>query len=246
MSKKSKKDKYSRARRAPLVLLLSVSLAVLILVLNILAFSYSWFTPSSVTAQGLDFDENYSVRSENCEFKTYQGEIVTEDMKLGRNGYKANDYSNYSIDQVKYSNTEITSTTPITIPRATETIENGETVTIPGRVYFRTEIQNQDTHHPSVISLYHESMPPDLSVAVTYPSNTYHYVGTVQDFEAWFGAGTTGWPDYFIIRNAYVKVKDMNDADGPGLLPVEWFVENNDTTRDLEIEITGKLYLMYN
>ena len=87
-------------------------------------------------------------------------------------------------------------------------------------------------------------MPAGLYVGVTYPTNTYFY-------------NEDAWPDFFIIRNAYVKVKDDNDADGPGLLPVEWFVENRSSTEKTIRVTTGDdpdtgetnvpwLYLVYN
>ena len=123
---------------------------------------------------------------------------------------------------------------------------NGEKV--PGRVYFRTNVQNTDTEHPSVISLYHHNFPADLGLGVTYPSNTYF----INDF----GYDNGNYPDCWILRNAYVKVKDIADVDGPGLLQVDWFVENFDTVNTKSIRVTKQtlgvatpiewLYLMYN
>lgn len=241
MSNKMTIKKKVDARRLPSrrgIILIAI-LAVAILVVNLVVFSYSWFTPSSVTGKGLSMDDQIAVRSENCTFETYQGVVVTEDMVKGLNGYNANDYKDYYIDQIKYNDVKISDNVEITIPHATTDSETGKT--IPGRVYFRTNIQNQDTKYSSVVSLYHHQMPAGLAVAVTYPSNTYYY-------------NESAYNDFFIIRNAYVKVKDQNDADGPGLLQVEWFVENSSNT-DKKIRVTRQtvgststewLYLMYN
>ncbi|MBQ9514963.1 MAG: hypothetical protein IJR57_02525 [Ruminococcus sp.] len=219
--------------RSPFGILLIMSLAVIILVLNILSFSYSWFTPTAETKNGLAFDDSFNLRSENCTFKTYKGVVVTADNRA--------EHSGYYIDQIDYEDTALE-----------DKYENEQWITIPangGRVYFRTEIQNQDTKYPSVVSLYHHNMPANLSIAVTYPSNTFYTTDAA-------------YPDCFILRNAYVKVKDDNDADGPGILPVEWFLENT-TSNDIKIRVTKQtvtgngysasnenpiywLYLMYN
>lgn len=221
MSMASDKKKKKQRKYSPLGLVLIVALAVLILVLNILAFSYSWFTPTSESGKGLSFNNSYKLRSEDCDFTTFKGELVTAD--------NLSQYSGYKQGQVAYNSTALTANTSVTVPGKTIDQQTGKEVY--GRVYFRTEIQNNDTRYPSVISLYHHEMPGHLYLAVTYPSNTFHYVGD------------TSWPDYFIIRNAYVKVKDQNDADGPGLLLVEWFVENRTSS---DILIQPNLYLMYN
>ena len=233
VSKEKRKKLERQKKRSLITVIIILSLAVLILIINLLSFSYSWFTPSSDPGQGLSFDQNYQIRSENCTFTTFQGEVVTSTNQSQHPGYK--------LDQVAYSGTAIPANEVISVPA-------GE------RVYFRTEIQNNDTKYPSVVSLYHTNMPANLAVAVTYPSNTYHFVGTEADLATYFGAGATTWPDYFIIRNAYVKVKDQNDVDGPGLLPVEWFVENRSSSA-VTIRVTPytsggvtdvELYLMYN
>lgn len=232
--KKNKKRELWKRRGVILVALLAVTA----LVVNLIVFSYSWFTPATVTGVGLALEKTASIRSERCTFSTYQGTLVTE--SNWESTYKS---QGYFIDQVAYANDPIAENAVITIPKATTAIEDGETVTIPGRVYFRTNIQNTDTEHPSVVSLYHHQMLKDVGVAITYPSNTYHRTEDVYD-------------DYFILRNAYVKVKDEADADGPGLLQVEWFVENFDTSDTKSIRVTRQttgvttpiewLYLMYN
>ena len=256
MNTDTRRKKKKTPHRGPshLGVILIVTLAVVILVVNVLSFSYSWFTPKQVTAKSMSFEAQSTLRSENCDFKTYQGEIVTAEMKESN----ATKYANYSIDQIRYDDNYIADNAVISVPKATTTTVDGKTVTTPGRVYFRTNIQNNDTKYPSVVSLYHENMPADLYCAVTYPSNTFHFVGSLADIKSEFGNTATGWPDYFIIRNAYVKVKDMNDADGPGLLSVEWFVENR-TDSDIPIRVTPythtvsgnsvtdvMMYLMYN
>lgn len=235
MPKKDRKKKPRQFTNRHGIVLIA-ALAALILIVNIVAFSYSWFTPGSDSGNSLRMDMNTKVRSENCTFETYRGTVVTEDMYNGTGGYIAADYRGYYIDQVKYDSTKIANNTAISVDAHS-------------RVYFRTQIQNHDEQYPSVVSLYHLNMPANLYVAVTYPTNTFHFVGA------------TPYSDYFIIRNAYVKPKDENDVNGPGLLTVEWFVENRtdsaidikvtpDTHTDLltenEVIDTVWLYLMYN
>ena len=233
MKTKSDKQKNNqmimKLGHSPAAILLVVLLAVTILVLNILSFSFSWFTPVDETKHGMEFDEKYTLRSENCTFQTFEGEKVTEDNIANHSGYY--------IDQIAYNSDQI---------------EDNHTFYIaPGeRVYFRTVIQNQDREYPSVISLYHHRLPAKLTIAVTYPSNTYY-------------TPDANYDDCFILRNAYVKVRDDNDVDGPGILTVEWFVENSSSATipfkvtkqtqgaDGPINATADnpiywLYLMYN
>ena len=242
-SKKLKKKRQALRRRG---VILVVLLAVMILIVNLIVFSYSWFTPTSTRGVGLSLDMNSSLRSEKCTFSTYQGTLVTggSDGNWETGGASSYRAQGYYIDQVAYSNTPIAENAEIEIPQATTKTENGETVIVPGRVYFRTNVQNTDTEHPSVISLYHHKFPAGLGTGVTYPSNTY------------FINGNTDYDDCFILRNAYVKVKNDADADGPGLLQVDWFVENFDTDSTASIRVTKQttgvatpiewLYLMYN
>ena len=232
MSKKKKQKQKRRQLNNRFGIMLILLLAVTILTVNLIVFSYSWFTPAQPTGDGLKLDTSASIRSERCTFSTYQGTLVTES--------NHGTYSEYYLDQIAYNNTPIAEDAEITIPAATT---DGTTVT-PGRVYFRTNVQNEDTQYPSVISLYHHEFPNNLGIAVTYPSNTY-----------FFNDGGA-YSDCFILRNAYVKVKDEADVDGPGLLQVEWFVENFDTSSTKSIRVTRQtvgvetpiewLYLMYN
>ena len=134
-------------------------------------------------------------------------------------GTKRTEYATgHYIDQVEYSSSAITSAT----------IPKGETK------YFRTSIINADTKYASDVSLYFSSFGEadcNLTVAVTFPSNTVRKVSKAE-------------PDYYLIRNAYVKIHDDNDVDGPGLLQIDWFVTNNGTgpvTLDL-----SNMYLLYN
>ena len=69
-----------------------------------------------------------------------------------------------------------------------------------------------------------------MMLAVTFPSNTVR------------STGSSAATDFYIIRNAYVKKNVATDADGPGLLEVEWFVKSTSNT---SLNFT-KLYLMYN
>lgn len=242
LKKKKKKRQFTRRHGVALISIL----AAMILVVNLVVFSYSWFQPKTVEAKGLEMNLNASLRSEKCTFETYQGTLVTESNwnTLQSGQEKTFKDQGYYIDQVAYNEAKIADNVAITIPAATivHDAELNEDVTVPGRVYFRTNIQNTDTQYPSVISLYHHQMLADVGVAITYPSNTYHRTEEVYD-------------DYFILRNAYVKVKNDADVDGPGLLIVEWFVENFDTSATKSIRVTPQtvgtetiqwLYLMYN
>ena len=252
---KTQKKKRKLLRRRGIILI--ALLALMILVVNLIVFSYSWFTPTTTDGIGLAFDNSEdldSIRSERCTFSTYRGTLVTAgnwEQNITFNDVQNTTYraQGYYIDQVAYGNTPIANNVEITIPKATTQEVDGEEVTVPGRVYFRTNIQNTDTEHPSVISLYHHEFPGNLGLAVTYPSNTYFFND--------FGTGTNhNYPDCWILRNAYVKVKDDADIDGPGLLQVDWFVENFDTAATKSIRVTRQttgvdtpiewLYLMYN
>lgn len=193
------------------VILISV-LAVLILMVNIITASYSWFTPQTVNGSGMQYVDTGYIRSEQCTFKTYRGTINTN--------YSAGHY----IDQIDY-NTEITS----------ESVPAGQTK------YFRTSIVNADKKAASDVSLYFSSFGDsgsNLTVAVTYPSNTVRTVSGEQT-------------DYCLVRNAYVKVNDDNDVDGPGLLQVDWFVKNNGSSA-VTINVgrmggsNANMYIMYN
>ncbi|MBQ9680419.1 MAG: hypothetical protein IJV48_07050 [Ruminococcus sp.] len=109
--------------------------------------------------------------------------------------------------------------------------------------YFRTSITNADENYPSDVSLYFASFGEsgsNLTIAETSPSNTVRTVSGQQT-------------DFCLTRNAFVKRKDVNDVDGPGLLQVDWFVINNGSsavTINLAPESDGgsyaNMYLMYN
>lgn len=223
LSKTAKKKKKRQLTNRHGIMLIGL-LAVTILVVNMVVFSYSWFTPTATPGVGLSLDTTSSIRSERCVFETYLGTLVTDTnwdtLQSGQTRtFKA---QGYYIDQVAYSADKIEENDKVIIPTA-RTV-NGEIV--PGRVYFRTNIQNTDREHPSVISLYHHEFPDTLGIGVTYPSNTYF----INDFG--------DYPDCFIMRNAYVKKLDDADVDGPGLLQVEWFVENFSTTQTKEIRVS--------
>ena len=216
MMKHSKKEKNRRQMNRHGIMLI-ILLAVTIFIVNMVVFSYSWFTPESTPGVGLSLDTSASIRSEKCTFETYMGVLVTD--ANWETTYRA---QGYFIDQVAYGDTPIRENDKVNIPTAT--VVDGETV--PGRVYFRTNVQNTDREHPSVISLYHHQFPDTLGLGVTYPSNTYF----INDFG--------NYDDCFILRNAYVKKLDDADVDGPGLLQVEWFVENFSTTQVKEIRVS--------
>ena len=220
LSKTAKKKKLTRRQlnnRRGIALI--AMLAVTILFVNLIAYSYSWFTPTTVTGVGLSLDTSSSIRSERCTFETYQGTLVTEDNWVS-GGYKA---QGYFIDQVAYSDTKVNDNDKVIIPRATRDDDNE---IVPARVYFCTNVQNTDTEHPSVISLYHHRFPDTLGLGVTFPSNTYF----INDFGA--------YDDCWILRNAYVKKLDAADVDGPGLLQIEWFVENFSESQTMEFRVS--------
>lgn len=143
-------------------------------------------------------------------------------------GSKVTTYSaGHYIDQIDY-NTEIT----------TKSVGSGETE------YFRTSIVNDNENYASDISLYFSSFGAsgcNLTVAVTFPSNTVRTVTCSSDPVS----------DYCLVRNAYVKKKDVNDVDGPGLLQVDWFVTNNGSSA-VTINVgpmggsNANMYIMYN
>ncbi|MBQ3264960.1 MAG: hypothetical protein IJH07_04195 [Ruminococcus sp.] len=140
-------------------------------------------------------------------------------------GTKITSYSSgHYIDQIDY-NTEIT----------TESVPAGETK------YFRTSIVNADTANASDVSLYFSSFGQancNLTVAVIFPSNTVRTVSAAQT-------------DYCLIRNAYVKVHDEKDVDGPGLLQVDWFVKNTGSSA-VTVNVgpmggsNANMYILYN
>ena len=203
------KRKSMKAKNQPLanrrgVVLISV-LAVLILIINLITASYSWFTPKSVSGSGMQYVEAARTRSEECSFKTYLGSKVTS--------YSAGHY----IDQIDYKS-EITS----------KSVAAGKTE------YFRTSIINSNENYASDISLYFSSFGEsncNLTVAVTYPSNTVRTVESVKT-------------DYCLVRNAYVKMHDQNDLEGPGLLQIDWCVKNNGSSA-ATVDLSN-MYLMYN
>lgn len=210
MSRPKKKKKQNRILSNRHGIMLIALLAVVILMVNLMTFSYSWFTPQVQTGKGIYFTHTTNLRSEDCSFETYQGTVST-----------STDNGLY-IGEVVYNTAQVTGN--VSIPANS-------------KVYFRTNIQNNSTQYPSIVSLYIASMPANLTVAVTYPSNSVRSITSAQS-------------DYYIIRNAYVKVKDLNDADGPGLLVVDWYVENTTGSPiTLHLGTPGSdvgLYLMYN
>lgn len=213
--RKAKEKDVMQARVTRRGVVLISALAILILIVNIVTASFSWFTPNSVAGAGMEYKKTTYNRSEQCEFYT-------------RSGMKHNDYADgHYIDQMNYADLDLTSVS----------INPGQTA------YFRTSIENKDENYPSDVSMYFASFGEsgsNLTVAVTYPSNTVRTVSGVQT-------------DFCLLRNAFVKRKDVNDVDGPGLLQVDWFVINNGSsavTIKLSPESNGgtdaNMYLMYN
>ena len=79
MKQMPKKKKTRRQLSTRFGIVLIALLAVTVLVVNLIVFSYSWFTPTPATGEGLALDTSSSIRSERCTFETYQGTLVTED-----------------------------------------------------------------------------------------------------------------------------------------------------------------------
>ena len=115
------------------------------------------------------------------------------------------------------------------------------TVSAGERVYFKTDIENQDSSGTNV-SLYISEIPStvggsdpgsssfsSIGLGVATPSNTYHTYTTKQT-------------DVYIIRNAFVHGNDGSDEEYT--TTVEWFVRNYGSS-DVVIDL-DKLYIMYN
>lgn len=103
----------------------------------------------------------------------------------------------------------------------------------PAYMYFKTEVINSSHEYPSGVSLFFSNINEGVNIGVTYPSNSYRTVLDGEEYE------------FYLIRNAYVKVKVDTDVDGPGLLSIEWFVRNDSTTDNMSIT-PSNLYLVYN
>ena len=225
VKKKKKVDPKQATRRG---IILIAALAVMILVVNLITASYSWFSPGRTTGSGASYRDVVKTRSEQCTFKTYLGRktdhyVDAEEEAL----YLAGEDKDYRHDTIVYSGSELTG--PLN-----DNIKPGDTV------YFRTDIVNPDHQFPSVVSLYKLDMPANVKICVNNPSNSVREVSETVN-------------DYYIIRNAYVKVYEVNDADGPGLLAVEWSVTNTGNTDITDFDVspiqgseTAGLYLMYN
>lgn len=209
---KSKKKVMLTKRRG--VIIISV-LAVLVLVVNIITASFSWFTPQQVQGAGMAYTEDAYLRSEQCTFSTYQGTK------------RSTSQSGHYIDEIEYDAS----------PISTISVPAGQTK------YLRTSIINADTNYASDVSVYFNSIGTascNLTLAVTFPSNTVRTISSAQS-------------DYYLVRNAYVKVHDSNDVDGPGLLQIDWFVKNNGSSAvtlklgpQSEGGTNANMYLMYN
>lgn len=104
-----------------------------------------------------------------------------------------------------------------------------KTVAANQTMYFKTEIINNDTNNASDISLFLSSISGKFTIAVTYPGNT------VRKY-------TSDQTDLSIVRDAFVKRKDVADVNGPGKLEIEWFI----TAQTQTTFSIGNLYLLYN
>ena len=140
--------------------------------------------------------------------------------------YKSNSINVSSDGKITYDEVETTGNV---------TVNPGE------RVYFKTDIENQDSVGTN-ISLYISEIPstvggsdPGVSsfsaigLGVATPSNTYHTYTAKQS-------------DVYIIRNAFVHGNDGSDEEYT--TTVEWFVRNYGSS-DVVIDL-DKLYIMYN
>lgn len=81
MSKQAKKSSAKAGKKKLLTkrrgVILVVLLAVLILVVNIITFSYSWFSPEVKRGVGMHYDVQLSVRSENCTISHSLGTVTS-------------------------------------------------------------------------------------------------------------------------------------------------------------------------
>ena len=213
MKSKKKKQEMMNMNRKGIVLI--ALLAVVILIVNIITFSFSWFEPlTEENKSGAGFNVNTRLRAEGCTFKTHLGEKATQYVKDQTTGAQT------FRDQITYYPNELTGD-DLTVDLEDDHI-----------AYFRTDIVNDDTSYPSVVSLYIASLDTGLIVSCTNPSNTVKKVTAANH------------TDFFIARNAYVKVNDPKDVDGPGLLMIEWYVENK-SGDDVVVDLS-QLHLMYN
>jgi hypothetical protein len=224
LKKKKPADPKQATRRG---IILIAGLAVMILVVNLITASYSWFSPGRTTGSGASYQDVVKTRSEQCTFKTYLGRKTAHYVEADEATYLAGADKDFRHDTIVYSGSEITG--PLS-----DSIDVGETV------YFKTDIVNPDHQFPSVVSLYKLNMPGNVKICVNNPSNSVREVSDTVN-------------DYYIIRNAYVKVYEVNDADGPGLLTVEWSVTNTGSSAISGFDVspivsgdTAGLYLMYN
>lgn len=147
---KNPKMKYSRFG-----VMLVVFLAVLILIVNIISASYSWFSPDSVYGSGMTFVQSDYMRSEQCSFKLYQGEVKSSGI----------DYDVQVLSTGTASDTLVTSTTA-TLTSSADVTEDLH--------YYRIEVQNEDTENASDISLYFTNVPAGTTIGIVKPTNSTH------------------------------------------------------------------------
>lgn len=101
------------------------------------------------------------------------------------------------------------------------------------RAFFKTVITNESEDYATNVSLFIAAFPEtnaNVSIAVTYPSNTYRTYSEKQT-------------DLSIIRNATISNRVQGNA-ASGKLEVEWFVDNKSDS-NISVDLS-KLYVMYN
>ncbi|MBQ0098730.1 MAG: hypothetical protein KBS62_07380 [Oscillospiraceae bacterium] len=175
-------------------------LAGLILVVNVITASFSWFEPTSVNGNSIKLNETTPLRVEECE------------ISQNFTGVQQTDKS------IVYTEASASST---------HSVPAGE------KAYFKTVIINNSTTADTNISLFINQFPGatgGVSIAVTYPSNSYRTYTTAQT-------------DLGIIRNATITARQKGNAS-TGVLEVEWFV-NNKSSSAVTIDFS-KLYILYN
>lgn len=214
--RKTNSYKVQKSKISHKFILVLLILTCLVCAVTIISSSISWFTPT--------IDEN--------NFKNIA--LVETDVPLRSETCSFNTYEGImaSDGTISYSSTPVT--TGESFLTGTATPANGVDGKVkPAYKYFKTEVLNSSYQYPSCVSLFLSSVNEGVNLGVTYPSNSYRTVLS----------GETN--DFYLIRNAYVKVRLDSDVDGPGLLTIEWFIRNDSTTTNMSI-VPSNLYLVYN
>lgn len=206
MSKKKNAKKPPMPNSTKKGIMLISLLAILVLVVSIITASYSWFSPKSVKGTGINYHTDVRFRSENCTVTHYRGSVGTGE----NNGV-------ISYTKINDPTTDIT----ITASTTSETI-----------AYFMTNVTNNDTKYPTVVSMYMSDFPDsgsNFGFGIAAPSNSYRQITAQQH-------------DFYFVRNAFIT---QNDNSDDATLSVEWFVKIPQNGSDVTIDLS-KMYIMFN